>query len=424
MEKLFTLLELQRRSQEAASHAAFAHLLVNETHKLVPYDQAVFWRLKDGSVRLEKISGTAVLDNKSSYAINLRKTLKDQIGGGLVQLRPATPDGVCTANIALKTDKDGQLGGLWLESRKPFQEADAHILEELAASYAHSLALLDLRQRGGIFAAAPKVSKLKKYLLVAGLVLFFFPVRLSVTAPAEIVARDAEIVTVPYDGMIQKIHVVPGAQVKKGDLLATMENSALDAQMEIAGQELKATQTGLARLSRESLATPEKKSDLTAYEGEIEAKRIQYEFAQNMRQRSEIVATRDGTAVFADLHQLEGKPMGTGEKIMMIADQENYDLLVRIPADAMIPLASDDKISFYLNVSPLSGYTASIRSIGYQASVDADGLLTYKVYGIPEDAKDLRIGWKGTASIKSGWATLSYAILRRPLASLRRVTGV
>lgn len=153
-----------------------------------------------------------------------------------------------------------------------------------------------------------------------------------------------------------------------------MENSALDAQMEIAGQELKATQTGLARLSRESLATPEKKSDLTAYEGEIEAKRIQYEFAQNMRQRSEIVATRDGTAVFADLHQLEGKPMGTGEKIMMIADQENYDLLVRIPADAMIPLASDDKISFYLNVSPLSGYTASIRSIGYQASVDADGL--------------------------------------------------
>ncbi len=424
MEKLFTLLELQRRSQEAASLAAFAHLLVNETHKIVAYDQAVFWQLKDGAIHLEKVSGTAVLDEKSSYAINLRKTLKDKMDGGAVQMLPATADGMFAANIALKTAGEGQLGGLWLESRKPFQDADIPILEELASSYGHSLALLRLRQRTGFFSAAPKFSRLKKYLVIAGLVLFFFPVRLSVTAPAEIVARDAEIVTVPYDGMIQKIHVMPGASVKKGDLLATMENSALDAQMEIAGQELKATQSGLARLSRESLATPEKKSDLTAYEGEIEAKRIQYEFAQNMRQRSEIIATRDGTAIFADLNQLEGKPMGTGDKIMVIADDTNYDLLVRIPADAMIPLAQEDKINFYLNVSPLSGYTASIRSIGYQASPDADGLLTYKVYGIPEDAKDLRIGWKGTARIKSGWATLSYAVLRRPLASLRRITGL
>ncbi len=425
MEKLFTLLELQRRSQEATSLAAFAHIAVNETHKLVPYDQAVFWRFKNDAVKLEKISGNAVLDDKSPYAITLRKTLKETLGGKLVQLPPVSPEGIFTANVTFKTAKEGQLGGLWLESRKPFQEADAHILEELGASYAHSLALFELRQRGGIFAAAPKMSRLKKYVFIALAVLFFFPVRLSVTAPAEIVARDAEIVTIPYDGMIQKIHVVPGASVKKGQLLATMENSALDAQMEMASQELKATQSGLARLSRESLATPEKKSDLTAFEGEIETKKIQYEFAQNMRQRSEITATRDGIAVFADLHQLEGKPMGTGDKIMMIADDTNYDLLVRVPADAMIPLDKDeDKINFYLNVSPLSGYTATIRSIGYQASPDADGLLTYKIYGIPEDAKDLRIGWKGTARIKSGWATLSYAVLRRPLASLRRLTGV
>lgn len=421
MEKLFTLLELQRRSQEAASVAAFAHLVVNETHKLVPYDQAVFWRLKSGSAALEKISGNAVLDEKSPYAIDLRKKLKDALGGGLVQVQEA--GGVFTANVALKTGRDGQLGGLWLESRKPFQDADAHILEELAASYAHSLALLDLRQRGGLLAAAPDMSKLKKGLLIAGALLIFFPVRLSVTAPAEIVARDAEIVTIPYDGMIKKIHVMPGAAVRKGDLLATMENSALDAQMEMAGQELRATQTGLARLSRESLSTPEKKSDLTAYEGEIEAKKIQYEFAQNMRQRSEITATRDGIAVFSDLHQLEGRPMGTGDKIMMIADDADYDLLVRVPADAMIPLDKDDRINFYLNVSPLSGYAAAIRSIGYQASPDADGLLTYKIYAIPEDADGLRIGWKGTARIKSGWAVLSYAVLRRPLASLRRITG-
>ena len=43
MDKLFTLLELQHRAQEAQSRDALIHIIINETLKIIPYTQAVFF---------------------------------------------------------------------------------------------------------------------------------------------------------------------------------------------------------------------------------------------------------------------------------------------------------------------------------------------------------------------------------------------
>lgn len=426
MEKLFTLLELQRRSQEASSRQAFAHIAVNETHKLVPYKQAIFWSAEGLTPVLEKVSGNAVLDDKGPYAIRIKDRIK------LLLASPNTPivqslttdDNMQAVVLLFKTAEEGIVGGLWLENDKPFQDADLHILEELAHSYAHALALINLRGQKKFISLLTGKTKFKKYALIGVAVFALFPVRLTMTAPAEIIAQDADIVTVPYDGMIETIHVQPGDTVTKGQVLATMENAALSAEMDMARQELEVTQSSVARLSRQSLSSPDKKSDLTAVESEIENKRLKVQYAEDMRERSEIRASRDGVAVFSDTHGLQGKPMPTGEKIMTVADTSQYHVLIRVPVDAMVPVDSDSSATFFLNVSPLSGYDAKIQSIGYQASPDADGLLTYKIYAKPVDAEDLRIGWKGTAQIHGDWTVLSYAILRRPLAALRRMTGV
>ncbi len=165
--------------------------------------------------------------------------------------------------------------------------------------------------------------------------------------------------------------------------------------------------------------------NLTELQEEIESKKINYDYAKELKGRSEIHAARAGVAVFSEANALRGKPVHTGEKIMTIANPSDYELLVRVPVDAMIPVQRDAKVRFFLNISPLSGYNADIRSIGYQASADSDGLLTYKIMAnLPDEKKDLRIGWKGTAKIKGEWTTLSYAILRRPVISLRNLLGI
>lgn len=427
MEKLFTLLELQRRAQEAGTQQAFEHLVVNETHKLVPYAQAIFWTLEGTDIVLTKVSGNAVLDDKSPYALNIKAWLRSELA---TLKKPVITLGNLENNrnvvvLNLMTAAEGLLAGVWIESAKPFQEPELHLLEELAITYGHALALLEIRQRkDSTKTFFKKIRRSRKYMILAALALIFFPVRLTISGPAEIIARDADIVTIPYDGMLEKIEVQPGDQVTKGQVLARMENSALAAQMDNAAQELKAIELSVARLSRQSLAAPDKKGDLTAAEAEIVTKRIQYEYAESLQEKSELRATRDGVAVFSDTHALQGHPVRTGERIMMIADTSEYDVLVRVPVEAMLPVKTGQALSFYLNVSPLNGYEATISSIGYQASPDPDGLLTYKIHATPRDADNLRIGWKGTARIYGSWTVLSYAILRQPLAALRRMTGL
>ena len=426
MDKLFTLLELQHQAQGAISRDALIHIIVNETHKLVPYKQAIFWSAEGLSLRLEKVSGNAEIDHQGLYATDVKRSVGEHthLDQTLVLLQPDKHK-THGAVVLFRTAEEGLLGGLWLESDAAYNEAEQRILEEMAGIYTQCLALWSLRSHAAFWGSWKKIKHGKAIALAALLVLLVFPVKLSITAPAEIVAREAQIVTVPFEGMIGDVAVKPGDSVKAGDILVTMDQQAIQAQMDIAQQDMMVAQSALARVQRESLASPDKKMDMMRLQEEIESKRIAYDYAASLKERSEIRASREGVAVFSDPYSLRGKPAHTGDKVMMVADPADYEVIVRVPAEAMVPISKDSDASFYLSVSPLSGHDINIESIGYQASPDADGLLTYKITAtLGDHAKDLRIGWKGTAKIEGGWTVLSYAILRRPILSLRNLTGI
>ena len=246
----------------------------------------------------------------------------------------------------------------------------------------------------------------------------------TITAPAEIVAKNANYVTVPYEGMVEKILVDPGSVVEKGQVLALMENSTLSAQATMAEQALAVAESSLSRLRREALSNPDKKNDLNLLESEIEEKKIEYAYAKQRQDESKIKAPKAGTAVFSDARKLEGKPARMGEVLMMVADPLESELLIRVPVESLTSVEKSAQVRFYLNVSPFSGREAVLTSSGYQASPDPDGLLTYKFRAEIKDRDGLRIGWQGTAKIKGEWTILSYALLRRPLIAFRHLTGI
>ncbi|MBU0858794.1 MAG: hypothetical protein KJ667_02550, partial [Alphaproteobacteria bacterium] len=142
MDKLFTLLELQRRAQDAADRAAFIHVVVNETHKLIPYKQAVFW---DADGQPEAVSGNAALDARGPYALKIAAQLSPIPDSVTVLMH----EGAHTVIIPLRTTRDGVLGGLWLERDSAFKPAEQEILQEIAAGYAQGLALITLRDGRG-----------------------------------------------------------------------------------------------------------------------------------------------------------------------------------------------------------------------------------------------------------------------------------
>lgn len=431
MNKALDLLEIQRQALGASTRKALGFSIANHTLKLVPYKQAIFWVDEGLSLGFETVSGNGSVDGKGPYGIWLKDVIRKNVALDPVTLKAsdilsAGEDKWCAEHVValpLVNAHGESIGGLWLERDTPFKDTEIALLQELKPVWEVKLSLILLENRKR-FVSWNALKKRQKYIWIACVVLALMPVRLNITAPAEIVAQEKMVASAPYEGIVQKVLINPGEQVEEGQVLAMMESEALEAEARAASRALETAQSALSRLKREALGAPEKKAEINVLEAEIQAKHIEYDFAQTMLERSEIKSPRAGIAIFADANQFEGKPVITGETLMEIAAPGDIELLVRVPVDALVPFDTDAPVDVYLNVAPLTGLEAKITSIGYQASPDPDGLLTYKMRAALKDApEDIRIGWKGTAKVHGSWTILAYSILRRPLAAMRRMGG-
>jgi multidrug resistance efflux pump len=430
MDKIISLLELQKQARDAKSIKELGFIIANKTHEFVNYKQAVFWLKKENDIIFESISGIQKIDNKTPYLQWLKQQIKKQLSDKIdrIDFINATDDGEWASDhnhlITFENDNDGVIGGLWIESDKFFSDQQNQLLMELMDCYTQSLTVHLLRQKQTSIFSFFHLKGYRKYVVLGLIALFFFPVRLSVTAPIEIVAKNPTTLTMPFDGIVEDIIVKPGDDVSSGDVVATMDQSAIRTEMEQAEQALKMAQSALSRARFQSLREDEKKSDLETLRADIEAKRIDYNFARQKFERSDITSPADGVAIFSDSSALKGKALPTGEPLMIIADPKQSELLIRVPAQSILPLEIGQSFEFFMNASPLKGYKADIISMGYQATPDADGLLSYKIRGSYDPNEGQRIGWQGTAKLKSDWSFLGYALLRRPLIALRNLTGL
>jgi len=97
------------------------------------------------------------------------------------------------------------------------------------------------------------MGKYKKYILLALLIGFVWPVRLSITAPAEVIARDAIPITMPYDGVLEEVLVSPSDVVKADDVLAILDETAIKTELDQASLALKTAQASLSRAGMQSI---------------------------------------------------------------------------------------------------------------------------------------------------------------------------
>tara|TARA_R110002124_G_scaffold5813_6_gene36431 strand:- start:172 stop:1500 length:1329 start_codon:yes stop_codon:yes gene_type:complete len=429
-EKLLLLLSLQRQSRSQKMAAELAFMMVNETYRLVPYRQALLWTRDNG---IETVSGLAELEKNSPYLLWLSDFIArhlPQQGEDAVRILTAKDaEGAdkknwqtwCSANAALMAlyDRNGNVtGALWIDREEAFASLDKVLLDELADAYGYGMQAL--AQGGG-----KKLRGWKgKILALSVLAVLCWPVRLAVTAPAEIVAKDPYVISIPFDGTLADIPVEPNTLVKQGEVLAKIDDTALRSQVAEAEHRQIMAQAVLAKAERESITAPEKKQALAALRAEIALRQQELSYARELLAQSVMTAPRDGVAVFSDKNDLRGRPVRTGDKIMMLAAPHDTELLIRVPVDAMLTIDEAEPAAFFLNTAPLEKHQAYLKTVSYQSSMDADGLLTYKIRAAFDEGEAARIGLTGTAKLYGGRTLLAYSLFRRPLISLRRLLGV
>ncbi len=353
MDKVLTLHQLQKNAMRAGTVEECAFHFVNKTYDLLPYDQAIFFDARDDDFRALQVSGHAHVEAKGRYAEVMKSIFQTHKDAGEIcfavtddhiheRLRGYWAEIKAQHNyfVILKTEHEGALGGLLIQRSKAFSEAEQAILQELAEGYAQALALAAWRMKTGLLSKFIGGGRYSRYVWIGLLLLLCLPVRMNITAPAEVSAKDLSVINAPFQGMIEEILVEPGQLVEAGQILARMDEDDLESQAEAARKNLEIAEIDLARARREALSDPAKKAEISALRSEIEIKQIEYDYARTLLAERFITSPQDGIVDFADESRLRGKPVNAGEQIMLVAAPEQVNVLIRVPVDAMVPVAA------------------------------------------------------------------------------------
>ncbi len=332
------------------------------------------------------------------------------------------------------TSPDGRsLGGLWLSRQEGFSEPDLAIAKWIGqqaefALWAWRRDQIAIQER--ISALSPKrwrnLSQTKKRIIVAvAIIVFLFPVRLSVLAPAEISPLTPIPVTSPTDGVVRRILVVPNQHVTAGTELAEIDDTSMRNRLLVAQKTLDIAKADQQRAASKGFADDTSRSEILLLEARVRERAAEVSYLSEMLARLKLVSERDGVALFSDAEYWRGKPVQVGERIMTIADPSQVAVTIFVSPDDALALDPGAEVRMFLNISPLTSYSAKVVQASYETGTSPEGHPAYIVKAVFENGEPLpRLGLKGTAKVLAERVPMVYYVMRRPLRSVRQALGL
>lgn len=443
------LLHLEQRAQQMRSLPELGFVIVNETWQLMPYRQAALFLAEHGDrARLAQISSLATLGEDSPFTVWLKRLGKhcwrmlrdrEDTRAALLPLRAdelpqAVSEGWAEwmpAHVFLLplVDATGaRRGFVLIAAEEAPSDSQQALAGRLAATYAYCVGAL-ARRRPALLPRTRDALRgpLRKALLLAAIVaVMAIPVRLSVLAPAEIIALHASAVAAPLDGVVKSFQADPNQLVKRGQPIFTLDDTTLRNRRDVAQQALAVARADALRATQKAFDNAQSKGELASLNGTVREKEAELAWLDEMLGRVQVRAPRDGIVVYGDPNDWIGKPVSTGERIALLADQDDAGVLVWLPAADAINLEPGAEIRLFLHVAPLSPLQAVLNETSYQATLSPDNIAAYRIKGriTADDGLVARIGLKGTAKVYGRQVPLGYYLLRRPLAALREWSGL
>lgn len=437
VEALSSLIYTEQQAREAETHRDLAYVMVNDVQRVLPCRQAFFFRLSEsGAARLQSAAGISSPDNDAPVVQSLQSLVGGLTGTiGDEKAVPMTiPDlpeqyrAVAEAEmapylllVALRHRNGHLLGVLLLASEAPWNEAHVALGEVLGESFSHAWRALEQPEARRRVLAHLR-GNWKRY-LIGIVVLLLLPVRQYVLAPAEVISADPQVVAAPMDGVVREVLVEPGEQVEQGTALFSMDDTDLSNQLAVAAKALDVAQAEYLRNAQEAFQCDDCRGKVPRLKAVVEREKAKLNWAREQLARSRVRAPVGGVVVFENANDWKGRPVKTGEKVMLVADPDKTRLRVTLPVGDAIATAPGTRVVFYPNVSPLSSYDATLSGSAYEARQQPNQTLAFElIAGFAGEPAPL--GWRGTAKLYGDRAPVAYLLLRKPLAWLRRTLGI
>lgn len=440
---LATFLQLEREARHAITPETFRFVVVNQTRRLIQYDQAILWKTDSaGRARVEAVSGIAEHSREAPYIHWLECTIAarlrlDSAGRAHVITHDDMPtDDVADWNewiggtvlwLPLLTARGELYGGLWLvRTAGGWQAGEQALLERLGDAYAHAWLALERQSRRAPFWKGGKPGS-RRYLAALWALpalMLLLPIRQSALAPAEIIPVDPVIVTAPLEGVISAIHVQPNSVVHKGDLLFSLDDTTLRNKYEVALKDAEVARAEYLRAAQKAFKDETSKSELSMLHARVSLREAEARYTGELLEKVDVHAQRDGIAIFTAVNDWLGKPVIVGEKVITLADPAQTEIQLWLPVDDAISLETGAEVKLFLNTDPTRPLTGVLRQTSYEPQITAAGNLAFQLKARLDSAGAApRVGLKGTGKIYGKRVLLISYLLRRPISALRRFTG-
>ena len=452
---LAVLLQLGRRARQAEDEAELAFILVNETHQLSPYRQGALWLMDEGVVAL---SGVVTPEANAPYVQWLSGLYRhwdaaNRTAPWVIQPGDLPPEAVAEWSqwlpaqaVCVPIPAVGQRfgGGLLLLVRdQGWSEGELALLAEWAGIWASVRALIDkgsslsrlwqklhgrptpVHQPAANHSLTSLLKRPRSWVWLGAIILLLLPVRLTVLAPAELVPLSPSMVRAPIDGVIEQVLVQPNQAVTSGMPLFEFDRTSIRNRLLIAERSADTVRAELRQRAQQALFDDASQAQVAILRGQLAEKQLEVEYLRELAQRSLVSAQRDGIVLFDDPAEWIGRPVITGERVMVIANEREAEVEAWLSPANAIALAAGSRVSIYLNADPTRPLRAELRYVGHEAMLRPDGHYAYRVRAsLPELGERTRIGLKGTAKLEGGRVPLVYWVMRRPLAAGRAWLGV
>lgn len=442
---LSTLIHLEKRFREAVNVDELTYRLANETGNLVKLDQLLIWQQSaTGNVSIRAIRGVDRIVSTTPFAQQMVQLIRSLNQSDQRETVHAIKRAECDIELHDGNDSPHQLWNhlLWvplcqkgqqpnaglviLRQEPAWSEQEKSLFEHLAEAADHAWRALQPRRR----LATSRRRWFGYALLILSAGLMCLPIRLSVLAPGEVIPQQMVMVTSALDGIVKSFHIKPNQEVKKGQLLVTLDRTALINRVQIAQKAWAVVKAEYQHARQRSFGDPETREKIHLFKTRMAQKKAEADYVESLLDHTLITAPRDGVALFNDENDWLGRPVIIGEKILTVASPQLLQLRAMVPVNNAIMLDPEAKIVFFLNVAPTSPLTATISQIGYQAINDTTAGLAFPIkadFIADVDsgaAASPRIGLRGTAKLYGKKVPLIYAVLRKPLTRLRHFIGI
>jgi multidrug resistance efflux pump len=239
-------------------------------------------------------------------------------------------------------------------------------------------------------------------LLAAGVAaaLAFVPVPLTTLAPVEVAPQDPFVVAAPVAGVVERILVLPGAQVSEGDPLVQLVDTTLRSDFEVAQQRLEVARAKTLRFQQASVEDASAKRELAIAQTEESVAAVERDYARAMLEKSRIKAQQAGVALYGDPRDWMGRPVAVGEAILRVADPRRVEFQIKVPVADAVNLRDGAEARIFLDAAPLQHIEARVVRAAYKAETDPAGIASFMVTARATDPAEGAAPWAcGTAKL-------------------------